>query len=71
MIKVLNAVPGIQCEPDNIEAYHRITSGSATTIVKFHSRKTKDTIFKNRKRMHLLILTPLELVMGGFILTII
>ena len=50
VIKVLNAVPGIQCDPDNIEACHRITSRSSTTIVKFHSRKTKDAIFKNRKK---------------------
>ena len=49
--KIFNSVPNIQCQPEHLEACHRITARSATTIIKFKNRKMKEKIVDNRKKI--------------------
>ena len=49
--KIFNAVPDLNCLPEQIEACHRINAKSQTTILKFKNRKTRDRILKNRKEI--------------------
>ena len=37
--KIFNSVPNIQCQPEHLEACHRITARSATTIIKFKKER--------------------------------